>query len=111
MDRLHKLGAWLDVNGEGIFDTRPWVKASSSPEVRFTTKNNSLYAYVEPKSNETSLSIPGIKAVSGTRVRVLGSNQDSPFKQQDGTLVIPGDPGWELKGYARGVRITPIPEA
>ena len=111
MDRLHKLGAWLDVNGEGIFDSRPWVKASSTPDVRFTTKGNSLYAYVEPKLNETSISISGIRAASGTKVRVLGATEDSQFKQQDGTLVIPGDARWGLKGYARGVRITPIPEA
>jgi alpha-L-fucosidase len=30
LDRLHKLAAWLEINGEAIFDSRPWVRPSAN---------------------------------------------------------------------------------
>jgi alpha-L-fucosidase len=111
MDRLDKLGAWLAVNGEGIFDSRPWVKASSSPDVRFTRKENSLYAYVQSKPGVGSLSISGVRAVSGTKIRLLGSSQDSEFKQQGQELVVSTTRSSGPAGYAIGLRITPVPES
>ena len=109
MDRLNKLGDWLAVNGEGIFDTRPWVKASSGEDVRFTTKGNSLYVFVQTKPGSSSISIPGIAAASGTKVRVLGTAADSEFKQQGQELVVSTKLGSGLSGYATGLRITPAP--
>ena len=111
MDRLHKLGAWLDVNGEGIFDSRPWVKPSSSDDVRFTRKQNSLYVYVQPRPGANSISISGVKALAGTKVRVLGANSDSEFKQQGQELIVSTMPGSGLSGYATGLRITPVPDS
>jgi len=66
---LSDLTAWMDVNGEGIFGTRPWtvygegpsttrvappgrfggardVRPYTSEDVRFTTKGDALYAFV-----------------------------------------------------------------
>ena len=59
---LEEIGAWMDINGEGIYGTRPWYnfgegKINSVPEmsrislytekdIRYTTKDNTLYAFV-----------------------------------------------------------------
>lgn len=44
--RLEGLGAWLRVNSEAIFETRPWVRAEgvtgAGTPVRFTQANDAL---------------------------------------------------------------------
>ena len=112
LDRLHKLGDWLAVNGEGIFDTKPWVKASASdpgaPDVRFTHKANNVYAYLLERPTGASFIIPGVLAAENTRVRILGADADSEWKQKGRDLevtarLVPSG------AYALGVRITPEP--
>jgi len=111
MDRLTHLGAWLDRNGEGIFDSRPWVKASSAPEIRFTQKSRSLYAYVQPKPGADSITIPGVRVAQSTGVRILGTGKDTPFKQEGQSLTVSLPAGSASKEYALCARITPIPES
>ena len=40
---LSEIGAWMDVNGEAIYGTRPWIVAEEEG-VRFTKKGETLYA-------------------------------------------------------------------
>jgi alpha-L-fucosidase len=45
--RLEALGDWLDINGEAVFGTRPWVVAedeASDVPVRYTWRDGTLYA-------------------------------------------------------------------
>ncbi|HEX8341332.1 MAG TPA: alpha-L-fucosidase [Tepidisphaeraceae bacterium] len=49
---LLEIGAWLEVNGEAIYGTRPWTQPSDGP-ARFTTKGDTLYAtFVSSEVNE-----------------------------------------------------------
>jgi alpha-L-fucosidase len=111
MDRLHRLGEWLGVNGEGIFDTRPWVRASggSGPEVRFTQKGNDLYAFFLDRPQGAQVTVPGVTAANGTSVRVLGAGADAKWKQKGSGVVIdlaPFKPG----PLALGIRFKPAPK-
>lgn len=111
-DRLRELGRRLAVNGEGIFDSRPWVRASPSdagaPAVRFTRKADSVYAFLLDGSASGKFTIPGVIADANSRVRVLGSNEDSRWTQKGRDLEIES-PGRLESRYALGVRITPEP--
>ena len=112
LDRLHKLGDWLAVNGEGIFDTKPWVKASASdpgaPDVRFTHKANNVYAFLLERPTGASFIIPGVLAAENTHIRILGADADSEWKQKGRDLEVTAR-SFPSGAYALGVRITPEP--
>ena len=111
MDRLEKLGAWLAVNGEGIFDSQPWVKPASSADVRFTRKGDALYAFINAKSAVSSITIPGVLVAKETKVAVLGAQGLSEFKQSDNGLIVYPKHATGPEGYPVGVRITPLPDS
>jgi alpha-L-fucosidase len=87
-DRLHALGRWLQVNGEGIFGTRPWLRASAKTstgtDIRFTCKGGNLYAFL------------------------LGEPGTLRWSRKRENLVIAA---CRLRGeYAWGFKITPAPQ-
>ena len=77
LDRLKALGAWVDMNGEGIYGTRPWKRAEGETadgmKVRFTQKDGAVYAFLlgEPKGKTVTLRDVTLKA--GTPVTMLGT--------------------------------------
>ena len=114
---LKDFKAWLDVNGEGIFGTRPWkiygegvVKTAntgsfrdneklqeslSEKDIRYTQKGSTLYAFVLgfPSTDTICLKALGLKSpqMNGKRikrVRLLGCNQKVVFKQAADALYI-----------------------
>ncbi len=44
-ERLLQMGAWLDVNGEGIYGTRKY-KVKLDGDIRYTKKDKTLYAFI-----------------------------------------------------------------
>jgi alpha-L-fucosidase len=110
------IGAWLDVNGEAIYGTRPWIKFGEGPtrmafghmterrnkgfaytaeDIRFTTRENYLYAIaldwpedgkisIESLDETVQLSTRGIRSVS-----LLGYNGKLDWSRDaDGLHVI-----------------------
>lgn len=109
---LEDMGAWLKINGEGIYGTRPWYifgegKTNEIPnfvekspfmwrDIRYTTKGEYLYAYVlawPPKNKayvEFPLLAPGNHRIGEIKsVEMLGHD---------------GEPKWEH--HPDGLRVT-----
>ena len=114
---LKDFKAWLDVNGEGIFGSRPWKvygegavntantgsfrdneklqEALSDKDIRYTQKNGTLYAFVLgfPTAQTIRMKALGLKSpqMNGKRikrVRLLGSSHKVVFRQTADALTI-----------------------
>ncbi len=90
--RLESLGAWLDVNGEAIFGTRPWVKAESKAsdglEVRFTKQGGAVYATLLGTPTSREVGIDGLRANLNTTVQLLGSAEVLHWTQDGDRLTV-----------------------
>ena len=82
---LMGLGAWMDVNGEAIRATRPWSRAESKTSdgvpVRFTRKQDTLYAILLDTPREAEVCIRNLHAAVGADVRLLGIDQRPAMAQ------------------------------
>ena len=112
VERLRALGEWLRMNGEAIYETRPWVWAEGRTRdgvgVRFTQKGDSVYAILLDKPQGRETTIESLWADPGTRIQMLGADGDIPWSREgkDLRLTLPE----QLPGsYAYVLKITPRP--
>ncbi len=101
---LEDIGSWMDVNGEAIYETRPWVvfgegdtvipsSVKKSPmissDIRFTQKDNSLYMFLldwPKEDNEIfveSLTPELFDATTVTNIAILGSSSKVEIRQEE----------------------------
>ena len=111
---LLQIGAWLKINGEAIYDSKYWKtfgegptevkkghhseennKGLSSKDIRFTSKDNMLYAIVldwpkEGKVNITTLANNSefTDGLNITDVQLLGSSEKIEWTQTDQGLLV-----------------------
>ena len=111
VERLRRLGEWLSVNGEAIFDTRPWVDAEGQTErgieIRFTQKDNAVYATLLKTPSEGRIVIKNIHAPEGAEIKLLGRSEGLSWRQDGRNLIVElpqMDPD-----VAHALRIRPMP--
>jgi alpha-L-fucosidase len=133
MKVLEAVTGWMGVNSEGIYATRPWKVygegpsfASAKPgaafnerarkpltadDVRFTTKGNTLYAFVMgwPES-EVKIKALGSASVEKAgkiaNVELLGYGGRLDWKQQAEALRVTLPPGAKHSDYAVTLKVT-----
>ncbi len=104
--RLRDAGAWLKINGEAIYATRPW-KRFEEGDFRFTRKGKALYAIVLewPGPGETTLRSLSSKEAKVKEVRLLGYAGKLEWKQTETGLSI-ALPEKPPSRFAQALKIT-----
>lgn len=107
-ERLLEMGEWLNVNGEAIYNTRPWKVYGQGPakvieghlsenknadntaeDVRYTINGKSLYATVlDWPTEDTVLRDVTESNFKVSSVSLLGTNQKIKWQQTDKGLLI-----------------------
>ena len=139
VESLEQLAAWMKVNGDAIYGTRPWQGYGEGPvrskgghfkedfaytarDIRFTTKGKTLYAFALGGPDDGKLIIKSLaKPVDGkgnriNRVTLLGHKGKLRFEQTGEALVVQlpstklSDIACALKISGRDFTAVPVPE-
>jgi alpha-L-fucosidase len=121
-ERLLEIGKWLDLNGEAIYDTRPWQVYGEGPteiveghlneienpdhtaeDIRFTCKGDTVYTIFLDIPESTALTVHSLcpeNGVTAERIKdisLLGSDQSLSWSEAEEGLMIQLDRRPELE--------------
>lgn len=126
---LLTMGKWLDINGEGIYESRPWKVTGEGPneiptgepgfneskqkpftasDIRFTVKKDKLYAFVlDVPTQAITVESLGMNKQNGVveNIELLGSSEKINWTQKKDVLVIQNSKSYPTS-YAVAYKIT-----
>jgi alpha-L-fucosidase len=111
MCRLRALGAWLRVNGEAIYGTRPWTRAEGSTAdgmpVRFTQRGDALYAILLGTPASTRVVLQDLQLPATAAGSLLGQPLPVTWNQQGANLAVDLPARWPVSP-AHALRFAPV---
>ncbi|KOC67449.1 Alpha-L-fucosidase [Habropoda laboriosa] len=107
-ERLRGMGDWLEINGEAIYSTKPWIAQNDTltNNVWYTQHKNKkqIYAIILEWPNDGILHLGSFRATTGTQISLLGSELLLEWTQNGKKLTVnlqaefhKGQPAWVLK--------------
>jgi len=89
VERLKYMGAWLQVNGDAIYGTRPRKVFREGTNVWFTSTKDGRYVYaISIGWPGESLSLNSVRPVKDSAITMLGVDQPLAWRQDGVTLTI-----------------------
>jgi alpha-L-fucosidase len=111
-DRVLGLGWWLKTNGDAIFGTRPWTTTDGETDdglpVRYTTKDNDLYAIVLGTPVSRTLGLPDVGPSDDATVELLGHRAPIAWRRVGRGIAV-DLPSRPPTGPAITLRLNPAP--
>jgi alpha-L-fucosidase len=88
-ERLAAIGEWMDVNGEGIYATRPYEVYEEGSTLRFTQSKDSrtVYVFALDWPGDT-LRVRSVRAMQDAEIVLLGREEPLQWSQDDRELQI-----------------------
>jgi alpha-L-fucosidase len=89
--RMKEIGAWMKVNGEAIYGTRP-IEPFKEADIVFTRRGKTAYAICLAKEENDGppprIRFASLKPAAGSQVRLLGLRQSLPWRTDAGQTTI-----------------------
>ena len=88
-ERLHQLGQWLRINGEGIYCSRKYCSEPSNENIKYTKHkdNGSVFAFIH-KYPMGKVILSDIDYREGMKVSLLGCDKELEAVNENGKLAV-----------------------
>jgi alpha-L-fucosidase len=84
--RLKEMGDWLKVNGEAIYSVKQLKNYKEGEDIRYTSSADGKYIYASIFNlNQKQIAIRQVKPDEGSKIRMLGLDEDLKWKYDEKT--------------------------